>query len=120
MKKTSGICTTERVSFIQFPARERGGEMMMTMPETVPGLGLKVRALREKREMSQMALAVATGLSLNAVARLEQGGIPDPRLSTIHSIARALGVSLDQLIQMPTPRPSKPRRGRRPRPGGEG
>jgi transcriptional regulator with XRE-family HTH domain len=75
--------------------------MVPMMTEPVPNVGRSVRALREERGLSQMALAVAAGLSLNAVARLEQGGIPDPRLSTVVAIARALGVTLDQLVKVP-------------------
>jgi transcriptional regulator with XRE-family HTH domain len=44
-----------------------------------------------------MQLAVRAGLSLSVVSQIEQGSIPDPRVSTLLKLAAALGVTLDEL-----------------------
>jgi transcriptional regulator with XRE-family HTH domain len=50
--------------------------------------------------MTQQQLATAAGLSLSLVAQIEQGTTGDPKMSTATALARALGVSLDELAGM--------------------
>jgi transcriptional regulator with XRE-family HTH domain len=59
----------------------------------------RLRELRTAAGLTQQELAVKAGLSMSAVAHLEGGRIPDPRLSTLKALARALGVSLDDLAR---------------------
>jgi transcriptional regulator with XRE-family HTH domain len=61
-------------------------------------LGTAIQRARKRAGMTQAALAKALGVPQGVVARLETGGRPDPRLSTIVAVARALGVSLDVLV----------------------
>jgi transcriptional regulator with XRE-family HTH domain len=82
------------------------GREMMTMTEPIPALGERVRQLRIAAGMSQQTLAVAAGLSISVVAQLEQGLREDPRISTVAAIARALGVTIDEL--MPKTGPGEP------------
>lgn len=56
--------------------------------------GLKLRALRLEREMSQEQLAEAAGMSRDAIARLELGG-RWPRLDTVLRLRDALGASFE-------------------------
>lgn len=60
---------------------------------------LRLKEYRAKAGMTQMELAVATGMSLNSVATMERradnGGT---RLMTAYVIAQALGVDLAELI----------------------
>jgi transcriptional regulator with XRE-family HTH domain len=70
--------------------------------------------------MTQQALATAAGLSISAVVHIKAGRIPDPRISTLRALAKALGVSLDDLAaedEPPAEEPEKPKRPRRPREG---
>jgi transcriptional regulator with XRE-family HTH domain len=57
----------------------------------------RLRELRTAAGLTQQQLAVKAGLSMSAVAHLEGGRIPDPRVSTLLALAKALGVTLDQL-----------------------
>jgi transcriptional regulator with XRE-family HTH domain len=57
----------------------------------------RVRQLRKAAGLTQQALAVKAGLSVSAVVQLEAGRVPDPRVSSLKALARALGVTLDAL-----------------------
>ncbi len=56
-------------------------------------LALELRALREKRGLSQRQLAELVGTTQSAIARLEGGHI-SPSLPTLDRIAAALGVEV--------------------------
>lgn len=70
-------------------------------------LARNVKRLRNAREISQMELAVAAGLSLSVIAQIEQDNRPDPRLSTLKAIADVLEVTVLDLIQEPPPERGK-------------
>jgi|SRR5580704_5303422 DNA-binding XRE family transcriptional regulator len=54
----------------------------------------KVKALREKKQMTQMQLAELVGTKQPSIARLEAGNYW-PRIDMLEKIAWALGVQLD-------------------------
>jgi putative transcriptional regulator len=56
-------------------------------------IGARLKALRLRRDITQQALADATGLSVTAIKGIESGG---GRLSTIVAVLRELS-ALDQL-----------------------
>ena len=56
-------------------------------------LGMQVRELRRRRGLTQTQLARLAGTNQAAIARLESGG-PEPRLSTLERIGRALDADL--------------------------
>lgn len=58
---------------------------------------LRLRAIREQQGFSLRALKKASGVAVATLARLEAGG-HDPRLSTLLKIAKALGVTVADLI----------------------
>ncbi len=58
----------------------------------------KLPILREKRKLSQRALAELTGLSYVHIARMETGDY-DPRLSTLKALAKALKVTIGYLVR---------------------
>ena len=62
-----------------------------------PSLGRAIKDARTRRGLTQAQLARALGVQQNVVARLEDGGRADPRLSTVLAIAQALGMSVDTL-----------------------
>jgi len=64
----------------------------------LPPLAARVKQLRAAAGLSQQSLAVAAGLSVSLVSHLEQGSRSDPRISTTTALARALGVTLDDLM----------------------
>jgi transcriptional regulator with XRE-family HTH domain len=57
----------------------------------------RIRELREARSWSQEALAEATGLSRDAIFRIERGD-RSPGLETLAAIAAGLAVSLPELL----------------------
>lgn len=69
----------------------------MPVAESV-NLGDRLRALRKVRGITQQQLAGAAGLSISALARLEHGEDPNPRLATLQALAKALGVKVADLI----------------------
>ena len=56
-------------------------------------LAIELRALREKKGLSQRQLAELVGTTQSAIARLESGHI-SPSLPTLDRIAAALGVEV--------------------------
>jgi transcriptional regulator with XRE-family HTH domain len=71
----------------------------MDTAAVLAAFGARLRALREKRDLSQDALArLAGGMSRVTVYKLE-AGIADPRLTTIRRLARGLQVPPRALIE---------------------
>jgi transcriptional regulator with XRE-family HTH domain len=56
-----------------------------------------VRALREKQNLSQEALAARSGVHRNYIGILERGQ-RNPRFESLHLVARGLGMTLSALI----------------------
>lgn len=63
---------------------------------------IRLRAWREKRGLSLRELSRVAGVGLATLVRLEAGTF-DPRLSTLHKLSKALGVTLAELIGKQTP-----------------
>lgn len=59
--------------------------------------GDRIRLLREKRKMSQLALAQKARLDITTINELENGN-RDPMLKTIWRLANALEVHMSQLF----------------------
>lgn len=63
------------------------------MPPTKPAtFAARLRQLRTAAGLSQYALARRSGLSKQALSRLEAGLRPDPAWSSVQALADALGV----------------------------
>lgn len=58
---------------------------------------MKLRAIRERKRVSLRALKERSGVAVATLARIEAGGY-DPRLSTLKKLAKALGVTVGELI----------------------
>ena len=61
-------------------------------------VAMRLRQFRRQRGLTQQALAEKARLSLGYVARLEIGR-HDPKLSTLAKIAKALGMTVSELLQ---------------------
>jgi transcriptional regulator with XRE-family HTH domain len=72
------------------------------MPEEAT-MGEKLKMLRDAKGMTQEALAKAAGLPVGTIRNWEQN-IRSPMLSTAGLVARALGVSIDELFVPPEPK----------------
>lgn len=62
------------------------------------GIGARVRSARQRRGWSREALAFHSGISWSAIAQVETGRRRNLRPTTLHSLARALGVTIDYLV----------------------
>ena len=74
--------------------------------------GERVQELRERERLTQDRLAKLSGLQASLVGRLERG-LHEPRLSTVLSVARGLGVTpgelLDKFAEVPPGQGQPPR-----------
>jgi transcriptional regulator with XRE-family HTH domain len=61
-------------------------------------LGKRLKELRAERGMTQAVLAKRAGVTLSYVGRLEIG-MHDPQLSTLNKLAKALKVSVQELVK---------------------
>lgn len=59
----------------------------------------KVKDLAEERGIKQEELARKAGLKLSAVVGVWRNRVDAARLDTLHSIAKALGVKVDDLYE---------------------
>lgn len=58
-----------------------------------------VKRIRKKRGMSQEKLARQADISLNTLTKIESGFAKKPTIQTVVKLARALEVSLDELVE---------------------
>ena len=61
-------------------------------------LGKKLRQLRKLAGLTQEKLARRAGLVPTYVARIEAGTVKSPRIETRRKLAKALGVSITELL----------------------
>jgi len=64
-------------------------------------IGKRVKELREARGLGQYELAERAGVRQATISRIESGARANPSSRTLLGIARALGVSIDQVYQGP-------------------
>ncbi|WP_445189561.1 helix-turn-helix domain-containing protein [Pseudonocardia sp. Cha107L01] len=72
-------------------------------------LGALLREARGARTMTEVA--IASGVSVDALRKIESGRVPTPALFTVAALAAALGLSLDAMVSdVYLPSPSADRR----------
>jgi len=59
--------------------------------------GEGIRRLRTARDLTRAQLAEASGVSADTIYQIERRGV-SPRLSTVESLAAALGVTTAELV----------------------
>ena len=62
-------------------------------------IGKNIKKFRQKKELSQDKLSKLADLSLNTVVKIELDESPNPTIETIQKIAKALAVSVDDLLK---------------------
>jgi transcriptional regulator with XRE-family HTH domain len=62
-------------------------------------IGKNIKRFRQDKELSQDKLSKLADLSLNTVVKIELDESPNPTIETIQRIAKALGVSVDDLLK---------------------
>jgi transcriptional regulator with XRE-family HTH domain len=70
------------------------------LDEALGAVGPRLRALRRQRETTLAELSAATGISVSTLSRLESGA-RRPTLELLLPLARAHGVTLDELVGAP-------------------
>jgi len=58
-----------------------------------------IKKLRKQRGLSQDKLSKLADISHNTIIKIESGAIQSPTMDTAKKIAKALGVSLDDLMK---------------------
>ena len=64
-------------------------------------LAQRLRALCAQHKLSPAGLARASGISLSAIHNLLDGKTRNPSLRTLHHIAKALNLTVADLLQLP-------------------
>jgi transcriptional regulator with XRE-family HTH domain len=62
-------------------------------------IGKNIKRYRQEKELSQDKLSKLADLSLNTVVKIELDESPNPTIETIQRIAKALEVSVDDLLK---------------------
>ena len=68
------------------------------IPAVLGGLGERIRALRERRQMSLRGLAAAVQVTPSLISQIERGRT-NPSIGSLYAIARVLDVSVDSLLE---------------------
>ena len=63
-------------------------------------IGDRIRRIRKKRRLTQVELAMMSGLSLSAIQGYEQGRY-EPKRKSLESIAEVFKIPVDELYDMP-------------------
>jgi len=61
-------------------------------------LAKRLKEFRKQKGWSQQKLAENTGLSFNAITKIEQGLAKHPTLKTLTKLADVFDISLDRLV----------------------
>lgn len=71
----------------------------MDKEEVIKSVGLKIREIRESKDMSIMTLADKLDIEYNNMIRIEKGRT-NPTLGTLFSIAQALNMKLTDIVNV--------------------
>lgn len=88
-----------------------------SVDRTLDALGPRLKRLRQRRDLSLTDLADETGISVSTLSRLE-AGLRRPTLEQLLPLARAHGVTIDELVDAPPT--GNPRVNLRPVAAGDG
>ena len=69
------------------------------MSRKISPIAKNIKKLRKQKGLSQDRLSKLADVSNNTIIKIESGGIQNPTIKTVQKIAKALGVSLDDLMK---------------------
>jgi len=69
------------------------------MSRKLSTIGKNIRQRRKKLGFSQDKLSKIAGVAYNTIVKIESGENPNPTIKTAQKIAKALGLSLDELTK---------------------
>ena len=62
-------------------------------------IGNKIKKLRHKNNLTQEKLAIKAGVPYTTLTKIESGVIKKPAVQTVAKIAKALDITVDELIK---------------------
>jgi transcriptional regulator with XRE-family HTH domain len=68
-------------------------------------IGKRLRQLRDAAKLTQRELSIRAGITTNAISELERGVATNPEYQTLQALARALDVSVAELLAEPEVEP---------------
>ena len=74
-----------------------------TKKETPMGLSQNLKRLRDEAHMTQLDLAISSGIHPSQISNIETGREPNPKLDTIKRLAAGIGCRPEDLIGSPEP-----------------
>ena len=69
------------------------------MAKTISTIAKNIKKYRKEKGLSQDKLSRLADVSHATIIKIESGGIQSPTIDTVQKIAKALGVSLDDLMK---------------------
>jgi len=69
------------------------------MSKEISQIGKNIKKLRKQKALSQDRLSKLADISYNTVIKLESGGITNPSSDTLQKLAKALEISIDELLK---------------------
>jgi transcriptional regulator with XRE-family HTH domain len=81
------------------------------MPIDQQLLGKQLTDLRQRSGLSISGLAEKAGVAKSYLLKVEKGEVENPGLATLDLIAKALGVTLDDLLNPPSPKSKRKTKG---------
>ena len=69
------------------------------MSREISPIGKNIKKLRKQKGLSQDRLSKLADVSNNTIIKIESGGIQNPTIKTVQKIARALSISVDDLLK---------------------
>ena len=69
------------------------------MAKTIPTVAKNIKKHRKSKGLSQDKLSRMADVSHATIIKIESGGIQSPTIDTVQKIAKALGISVDNLIK---------------------
>jgi transcriptional regulator with XRE-family HTH domain len=69
------------------------------MAKTISTVAKNIKKHRQAKGLSQDKLSRMADVSHATIIKIESGGIQSPTINTVQKIAKALGVSLDNLLK---------------------
>lgn len=72
---------------------------MATMSNEISTIAKNIKKIRKKKGISQDKLSKLAEVAYNTIIKIESGAIQNPTIETVQKIAKALGVSLDELTK---------------------
>jgi transcriptional regulator with XRE-family HTH domain len=69
------------------------------MSKTIPTVAKNIKKYRKERGLSQDKLSRLADVAHATIIKIESGGIQSPTIDTVQKIAKALEVSIEDLIK---------------------